>query len=384
MTPTSATALGPALPRVLHVLAPAGFGGLESVVTMLAREWTARNADVGVALTLPAGDAVPGGWSALEAAGVDIIPLPVAHRAYRREWRLYRDAFRRWKPEIVHCHGYRPDVLGGWAASGLGLARVSTVHGFTGKDWKNRLYERLQVRALAGFDAVIAVSRPLHDRLTAAGVPERKIHILPNALSGGTQLSRTEARRELGLPDNTVVLGWVGRMSFEKGLDVLLAALPRLEDLPLSVSVIGEGPLRERLQHEAVRLGIGDRLRWHGPVAEAARLYTAFDCFVLSSRTEGTPIALLEAMKAGVPIVTAAVGGVPDVLGAEEGMLVPAEDPEALAGAIRATLTDRAAARARANLAQRRVSRDFAADPWVERHAALYRQVLATSRGQIA
>jgi glycosyltransferase involved in cell wall biosynthesis len=376
--------MGHELPRVLHILAPAGFGGLESVVTMLAREWAARNAEVGVMLTLETGHTVPDGWTPLERAGVEVMRSPVAHRAYGREWGLYRDTLRQWKPEIVHCHGYRPDILAGWAASRLGLARVSTVHGFTGKDWKNRLYERLQIRALARFDAVVAVSRPIRDRLAAAGVPPSRIHVLPNALSTGNLLSRAAARQELGLPDNTPVLGWVGRMSFEKGLDVLLAALPSLNDLPLTVSVIGDGPLRESLQAEAIRLGVGDRIRWHGPVGGAARLYRAFDCFILSSRTEGTPIALLEAMAAGVPVVTAAVGGVPDVLGADQGLLVPAEDPKALSRGIRVTLTDAPAALQRANLARQRVSTDFAAASWVDQHAALYRDILAAKLGRSA
>jgi glycosyltransferase involved in cell wall biosynthesis len=372
------------LPKVLHVLAPGRFGGLERVVGMLAQEWAARGANVGLALAVEIGHRVPDEWSSLETAGVQVIRLPVGHRAYGREWRLYRDTMRRWKPDIVHCHGYRPDVLAGWAARALGLPRVATVHGFTGGDWKNHLYERLQIRALARFDGVIAVSRPIRERLLAAGVPERRIRFVPNALSTIAYEPRSAARRKLGIPDDALVLGWVGRISAEKGLDVLLAALPGLKDLPVTVSVVGDGPLRGSLQQEAMRLGVNNRLRWHGPVEGAARLCAAYDCFVLSSRTEGTPITLLEAMAAGVPIVTAAVGGVPDVLGADEGVLVPAEDPGALAAAIRATLDDRPAALLKADRARSRLSRDFSAASWVEQHRSLYQDVLAGRLAQTA
>jgi glycosyltransferase involved in cell wall biosynthesis len=377
MTASAPLSSGLELPRVLHVLAPGPFGGLESVVAMLAGEWAARGGAVGVVLAMDADSPVPDRWSALEPEGVAVLRLSIAHRAYHQEWRLYRDTFRRWRPEIVHCHGYRPDILAGWAARGCRLARVSTVHGFTGGDWKNRMYERLQIRALTRFDGVIAVSRPIHDRLAAAGVPPRRIAIIPNALRGIATMSRADARRTLGVPDDALLLGWVGRISAEKGLDVLLAALPDLQDLPVRLSVVGDGPLRGRLQEEARRLGVADRIDWRGIIEGAARYGSAFDCFVLSSRTEGTPIALLEAMAAGVPVVATAVGGVPDVLGEGEGVLVPSEQPAALAAAIRATLTDRDAAAGRARRARARVTRDFAPAPWMERHADFYRSILA-------
>lgn len=366
------------------MLAPGPFGGMESVVAMLAEEWAARGGDVGVALVLDTDCPVPDRWSALETAGVEVLRLPVAHRAYRQEWRLYRDSFHGWHPDIIHCHGYRPDILAGWAARALGLARVSTVHGFTGGDWKNRLYERLQIRALARFDGVIAVSRPIHDRLAAAGVPQQRLTVIPNALRGVAPVPRLAARSALGVSADAPLLGWVGRISAEKGLDVLLAAIPSLKDLPLAISVVGDGPLRESLQEEARRLGVADRFRWHGIVEGAARYSSAFDCFVLSSRTEGTPIALLEAMAAGVPVVATAVGGVPDVLREGDGLLVPSGDPAALAAAIRVTLTDRNAAAQRAERARSRVSRDFAAAPWLERHAGFYRIILARKRGESA
>ena len=165
---------------------------------------------------------------------------------------------------------------------------------------------------------------------------------------------------------------------------MLLAALPSLGDLPLLVSVVGDGPLRERVQEAARHLGVADRIHWHGIVEGAARLSPAFDCFVLSSRTEGTPIALLEAMASGVPVVATAVGGVPDVLRPEEGLLVPPENPAALAAAIRDALTDRQGAERRAERARSRVARDFAAAPWLERHAGFYRTILARKRGESA
>src|SRR5207245_7018221 len=101
---------------------------------------------------------------------------------------------------------------------------------------------------------------------------------------------------------------------------------------------IGEGPGRRQLKARARRLypdGEG-RVRWHGAVRDAGKLFTAFDLFVLSSRTEGSPIVLFEAMAAGVPVIATTVGGVPDTVSTEEAVLVPPEHAPALAAAIRA------------------------------------------------
>jgi glycosyltransferase involved in cell wall biosynthesis len=113
------------------------------------------------------------------------------------------------------------------------------------------------------------------------------------------------------------------------------------------------------------------RITWHGTVASAGRLMQAFDCFVLSSRTEGTPIVLLEAMAARVPVVATRVGGVPDVVTENEALLVPREDPEAIGHAIRRIITDPASAAQRAEAALHRLA-DFQPEPWLEKYESVY------------
>jgi glycosyltransferase involved in cell wall biosynthesis len=319
----------------------------------------------------------PDQWTALEAHGVRLFRLPIPHRAYRREWRGYRDAIRSFGADVVHCHGYRPDLLAGWAALGLGIPRTSTVHGFTGGGKKNRLYEWLQLRALARFDGVIAVSRSIRDHLIGAGVPEASIGVIPNALEPTPLLEGPAARAALGIAATGPVLGWVGRISAEKGPDVLIDAIARLRDLPWVAAVLGDGPLRAEAEARAAAGGIAGRVHWLGGVPKAAQYFRAFDVFVLSSRTEGTPIVLLEAMAAGVPVVATRVGGVPDVLDAEAAVLVPPDDPAALATAIRQVLTEPGLSQRLAARAAVRVARDYAVPAWVEQHAAFYQDIRA-------
>lgn len=363
---------------VAHLVAPARFGGLETVVQTLALGHRRRGHRVAVVATLEgASDGHPF-FRPLRESGVEVIPLALPGRAYRREWRYLRRFFRDWRPDVVHTHGYRPDVLGGGAARASGIAVASTVHGFTGGGWKNRLFERLQRRAFRGMDAVVAVSAPLHRELRQRGIPAERLHLIPNAWAASeVPLKRAEARRELEIPPERYAIGWVGRLSAEKGADVLVDACAELKGLDGELHVIGDGPagpsLRARTETAAFPLPV----RWHGALEGAARLFPAFDLYVLSSRTEGTPIALLEAIAAGVPVVATRVGGVPDVVGPEEALLVAPEDPRALAEAIRGAYVERHAAAVRAAAARERLRSHFGVEPWLDSYEQIYRAARA-------
>lgn len=366
---------------VLHVVAPAAIGGLERVVELLAVGQARRGDEVHVAAVVDDMGAAEPVVQALTAGGVVTHRIVVRARAYWGERAAMRALCRRLRPHVVHTHGYRPDVLDAGVARRLGIPIVTTVHGFTAGDWKNRLYERLQRHVYRRFDAVIAVARPLAAELVRAGVPAPRVHIVQNAWQATVPpLDRATARRALGLPAHGVHVGWVGRLSREKGPDVLIDALAHLGDLALLVSVVGTGPERAMLEERARALGLAERIRWHGAAPDAARLFAAFDMFVLSSRSEGTPIVLFEAMAVGVPIVATRVGGVPDVLSPAEAALVPADDPVALAAAIRTVCQTPDAAEQRVRSARERVERDFGLAPWVQRYDAIYARVGRNTR----
>ena len=364
---------------VLHLIAPGDVGGAERVVHALASGQARAGHRVTVAAVLSNGADHRSHpfLGPLERAGVDTVVLRVPPRAYRRERSACVELCHRLRPDVVHTHGIRVDVVDAAAARRAGRPTVTTVHGFTGGDFKMWVYERLWRRALRGFDAVVAVSRPLARDLERTGVPPARLHAVLNAWAADDvpPLARAEARHELGVHSGVFHVGWVGRLTEEKGVDVLLAAVAHLGDMPLVVSVVGDGRRRPQLERQARRLGVSDRVRWLGTRPDAARLFAAFDVFALSSRTEGTPIVLFEAMAARTPIVASAVGGVPDVLSPQEALLVGADDPAALARAVRAVHTDPAAAVDRARRANERLAREFAPGPWLEQYERIYRSV---------
>jgi glycosyltransferase involved in cell wall biosynthesis len=311
----------------------------------------------------------------LQAAEVPVTRLIAGARSYLYEYRSLGSLVARLNPDVIHTHGYRVDVIGGAVARAHQVRAVSTVHGFTGGGRRNRLNERIQCFALRRADAVLAVSRPLVEHLKLAGVPREKIRFIPNGFAPPAKImTRASARQMLGIAEHAVVAGWVGRLSREKGADVMLDALAR-SDPAWRLSVIGDGPERDRLMKQAAELGITDRILWHGAVANAGTILSAFDAFVLSSRTEGTPIALFEAMHSNVPIVATRVGGVPDVVTSEHALVVRSEEPGAIAEALANLRREPAAATQRSELARKRVLQAFSAEAWYDAVEDVYRSV---------
>lgn len=366
--------------EIVHALAPARVGGLESVVAALAGGMAGRGHGVHVMAVLDPDVGDHEFVSAVSERDVTVHPIEVPHRAYHREYRSLRERLARIRPDVVHTHGYRADVLASAAARSVGRPVVSTVHGFTGGGWKNRFYEWLQLRSLRRHDIVVAVSEPIRRELLRSGLSDRRVRLLRNAWHRDHPLfDRRGARARLGLRGEGFVAGWVGRFSREKAPGLFLEAMARVAEGggEVTASLIGEGGRASALEARAERLGLGDRVRFHGRIPAAARLYRAFDVFVLSSRTEGTPVSLLEAMDAEVPVVATRVGGVPDVVRhGEEALLVPPEDPEALAEAVLSVRGRPEDARRRARAAARRLAEEFARDPWLDQTEKIYREVL--------
>lgn len=373
--PSVPTALSTPL-TILHLLAPAPVGGLETVVSTLAQAQSRAGHRVIVAPTLSAPREGEGFLASLAGTNVEIAPFAVRGRSYLREHRLIGKIIRAKHVNVVHTHGYRSDIVGGLAGRRNGLPIVTTVHGFTGGSLKNRCFEALQRLAFRRFDAVAVVSQPQFDLLRASGVPESRLHLIANALAAHPNpLDRTSARRELGIPAEGLIAGWVGRVSVEKGIDTFIDAMHSIGDRVIRATIIGDGPERAAQQARAESLAPG-RFQWLGSIPDAARYFAAFDVYVMSSRAEGLPMVLLEAMAARIPIVTTRVGGIPDLLSSAQGLLVPTDDPLALAAAIRATIDDPASASMRAQAAEQRQRSEYDVAPWAARYESLYRHLI--------
>ncbi|TDD80302.1 glycosyltransferase family 1 protein [Actinomadura rubrisoli] len=267
--------------------------------------------------------------------------------------------------DVVHTHSAKGGVIGRVAAARAGVPRiVHTWHGFPFNEFQSwarrRAYIRLERVAAKHTDAFLAIGSETVTTALRLGLatPERirlswpAVDVDAYATAPG---SRAQARRRLDLPLGVKVVGSIGRLTYQKGPEIFVKALARLPDDVFGLWV-GGGTMAGGLERLTARLGVADRMRWLGHRDDVADVLPAFDVMAMSSRWEGLPCVLVEAIGAGIPLVATAVPSNQDlVLAGETGMLVPPEDPWRLAGAISALLDDPAAAARMAERARARV-----------------------------
>ena len=353
---------------------------MERVVTALAAGQRRQGHRVRIVSVLSPGNQPHPFVAGIEAAGIESVVLRVGDRDYLGERRAVREIISERPLDLVHTHGFRPDVTDGGVARSAGLPVVSTCHGFIDFGTRGALYQWLQRKALTRYDAVIAVSSAIVSKLKAARVPADKIHLVPNAFADDGQIvSREQARQALDLPDAPVI-GWVGRLSAEKGPDIALEAFAQLHHPTAVLVFLGDGRERAALDSRATALGVRDRVLWRGAVANVGRLFPAFDAFLLSSRTEGTPMVLLEAMAARVPIIATRVGGVPDVISSDSAWLAEPLDVNALAASLRAVIDSPQSTKVRVDRAHAILRDRFSLTKWLAQYESIYRSVIPISR----
>jgi len=277
-------------------------------------------------------------------------------------------------PDVVQTHSYKPAALVA-ALQVFGPRRpwIAFFHGVTHEDRKVRLYNWLDRRLVARADRVVVMSQAQLAGFSSLGDRVRLVH---NAVL--TASIRDGATERLSLPESTrPVLGVIGRLSAEKGIDVLLRALRVLRDRGSQPSLLiaGDGPEREALTALRDDLGLTDAVHFLGPVHPIAALYPQLDVVVLSSRTEGLPNVLLEALAADRAVVATRVGAIPEVLAEPDaGELVAPESVNELADGIARALSRLDDQRARD--ARRRAVDAFSLERRAQAHVEIYRELV--------
>lgn len=361
---------------IAQVIAPAQIGGLETVVGQLLRSAREAHEPMACVALIDAEAPLPAELEALQQLGVRIVRLAAPHRRYVAQYRSVVRTLKALQARVVHTHGAHADVLGGLAAGSVGIPQISTLHGFIDGGRKQRVFEWLQLRQLRRAAAVVAVSNGIVDRASRSGISANQIHLIPNAAPESPVLGRADARQRLGLPADGVLIGWVGRVSQEKGPEAFVEVIATLaRDHEIVGVMIGDGPCLPAVRQAGSELIAAGRLRLLGPIAEARQLLSALDVLALTSVTEGTPMVVLEAMRAGVPVVSTRVGGVPALLAGEAGLLVEYGDWPAFARALEAVLFSPEMSSGIVERAFARVRTDYALGSWWERYDDLYRRL---------
>jgi glycosyltransferase involved in cell wall biosynthesis len=271
---------------------------------------------------------------------------------------------------LLQTHGYKATAIGaalrGRASGG---PWVGFYHGGTRKGAKDLLYQGVEFRLLRKADRIVVVAE---SQMASFSGCEDRLRVMPNAVLPMKTLPRTAPR-----PDGAPLIGVIGRLSYEKGLDVFLTAcsLLRAAGHHFAVAVAGDGPEAARLRERAGALGLDGTVTFLGHVEDPATLYPTLDLVVVPSRSEGMPNVILEAMGADLPVVATAVGAVPAMLAEPHaGTLVEPGSPEALAAGILGALRDGRSAVAAA--ARRRVAHRYSLETRARLHAELYHELL--------
>jgi glycosyltransferase involved in cell wall biosynthesis len=320
--------------------------------------------------------------------------IPALRRAINplADYRAFRALIRQMhsrRPHVVHTHMAKAGALGRLAARRTTVpVVVHTFHGHVLSGYFGPSGSRLLVsveRKLADkTDALIAVSGAVRDDLLALGIGRpSQWSVIPLGLNlenlTTQRPSRHTARMALGLPPEGPIIGIVARLVHIKDHDTFLrSAMTVARAYPSSIFVIaGDGEMRRQLEARAKSM-LGDRVRFLGWVSDLPTLYGACDVIVLTSRNEGTPVALIEAGAAACPVIATRVGGVPDVVrDGVTGFLVPTNDPGAVAQGVLDVVGHPDRASKMGDMARSWVTKQFSAKRLIDDHLALYTELLA-------
>jgi glycosyltransferase involved in cell wall biosynthesis len=294
---------------------------------------------------------------------------------YRLFQALSRQCF-----DLVHSHGYFADTIAAPAARFLGIPHIATCHGYINTSIALKIYNHLDLAALANCRKIIAVSGAIQQYLVRMGLNPSKIDIIPNAVpTFSTQWlneQRTKARSTLAIHNRKFVMGYVGRLSIEKGIHHLIEALSIVRSQSRNsfhLFIVGDGPERSRLQEMSEKYSLNQHITFTGFQQEVSRYLNALDILVLPSLTEGTPMALLEAMSLGVPTVATRVGGVPDIVSdGVDGFLVRPGNAGHLAERILSLLESPESLKHASSSAKMKIQQHYDVEHWCRRIEHLY------------
>ena len=292
-----------------------------------------REREAGVESIFPPYWSIPTAWS-LHAAGMYLSMRPWI-RELRRDFPF---------DVIVAAWAYPDAVAASLLAREANVPLVTAVLGSDVNEFPDLFGLRPQIRwGFQRAQRVLAVSRAIADRVVELGAPRERVLVQHNGVDGARfQIrSRAEARKSVGIEHDRPVIGYVGNIRPVKGSDVLIESMDHLAkqlgNADAELWIVGSGEIEAQVRARTTALGLDSRVRFLGrqPHEAIPRWMSAVDVFCLPSRNEGCPNVILEALASGKPVVASRVGGIPELLtDGDNGYLVPAEDPAALAEAL--------------------------------------------------
>ncbi len=369
--------------RILHGVISLDVGGLERIVTDLARTGQ-RHGHTVSALCLERPGTLAG---ELQSKGISVEGLDKPPGIRPELVEKIESILREMKPDVIHTHQVGPLWYLGRAAARSGIPVIHTEHidnvAKAKGIWKKLKCRLLWRRAAKYADRFCCVSQDIADSAGRWGtVPSRKLAVVLNGIDTNVFAERAESltlRRSLGIPDDARVIGSVGRLNEVKRQDLLIRAVAALRSgLPnVRLLLIGDGPEKENLIVLSKELGLSEAVIFGGYQSQPQRFLQGMDIFAMSSRLEGLPLALLEAWAAGLPVVSSDVGGIPKVVkSGTNGLLFPNGDLEQLVASLERLLSDPELAAEIGRAGRATVLESYTLDRMAAEYERHYREVI--------
>ncbi len=356
------------------------WGGTELHILNLSDQLQQRGYDVTVACR-------PGRWVEKRATqmGLKTVPIRVMRQGDWQDFGKLRRYLRENKTDVMHVHWSLDMVVPGFAARMEDVpVRILSRH--MPYPFKNPLGTFLYSRIL--FTRIVTVSNSVRETLLKCGVPADKVQVIHHGTDieafARTTQERKSVRQELGIPEDCVAVGIVGRIAPEKGHEVLLDAFGKLAgDYPLRLVIVGSGPDEDALRRRIEQMGLNDKVVWTGFRDDVNNVIAALDVVTVPSTwNEPCSAVIQQGMALSKPVIGTRTGGSPEmILDGETGLLVPPSDSDALALALGQLARD-AFGRKRLGAAGReRVESHFSLQIMTDKIEALYQREYETARG---
>lgn len=362
--------------RVLEIIPTLARGGAEKQLALLAKGLPRDEFDVHVCAITAGGPFE----NDLRAAGVPVTVLGKRFKYDPLSWWQLRAHIKRLAPDIVHTWMFTANAYGRAAARAAGAKKIVASERCV-DSWKagHQLWiDRYLARST---DRIVVNGRGVEQFYRQHGIPAAKLRVIHNGIEPAppSNVTRAALCRELGLPENARLIGAVGRLWPQKRIkDVIWAAdLIKVIRDDVHLLIIGDGPQRDDLERFRDLCGIEDKVHFLGQRDDVMRLMPHFDVLWLASSFEGLPNVVMEAMSAGVPVVATDIPGTNElVVHGQTGYLVPLGDRAGLGRGAYKILEDPALRERLGAAGRERIEREFSVAAMVERHAALYRELL--------
>jgi glycosyltransferase involved in cell wall biosynthesis len=374
--------------RVLELRSVWGTGGGPEKTILLgaARSDPSRYA-VTVCYIRDERDEVYGVASRLDGLAVDYAEVREKHSFDPGIWPKLRQVVRERQIDIVHAHDYKTDLVALLLARTEGVIPLTTAHGWTGHSRREQFYYWADKKLIARFPRVVAVSSEIRDELTRTGTNPSRVTVVLNGIDHTAfrrdRSREREARERLGVPLERFVIGGVGRLEPQKRFDLLMDAVAQIRQHRPDVLLViaGDGSLRSELEEAVGRHGLTGHCLMLGHQTDVPLVHHTFDLFVQSSKYEGTPNAVLEAMALESPLVATAAGGTAELVrDGQDGLVVPVNDVPTLVAAMRRALASPAETAARVASARARIEGELSFERRMQRLEAIYDELMARFR----